>query len=378
MILTVLWEFETQLFFKHVYFISQNCPSFIFWLGKTSPQKEKNEFFIMDLLIILTFCHTLLHLDQHCPLTPQNQQKWNHIIWNILKSCTFMKIQFVFRNFEVSPTRVPATSLPLPSYGSKTGFPWPHMATNGNRPPTCYALSTELVRRHAPFHYDLMKHSGILPHISSANRQVSHGQTWPQMVTGLLLAMLCLQNWFVDINLLALLSNLAFCHTWLHINQHCPMAPQNLHNWNHEIWNIFLRFVGFDLVVKKNTAPLYGGEYLLLAMLCLQNWFVDINLLALLSNLAFCHTWLHINQHCPMAPQNLHNWNHEIWNIFLRFVGFDLVVKKNTKPMITIHNSTKTMPEDIHVNADLTFCIHFLIWHQWPYIGHKALFIWPY
>ena len=134
-------------------------------------------------------------------------------------------------------------------------------------------------------------------------KQVSHGHTWPQMVTGLPLAMLCLQNWFIDINL-------------------CIMA--------------------------------------------------------LLSNLAFCHTWLHINQHCPMAPQNLQNWNHKIWNIFLRFVGFDLVVKKNTKPMITIHNSTKTMPEDIHVNADLTFCIHFLIWHQWPYIGHKALFIWPY
>ena len=133
----MLWKFGTQLFFKHIYFASQNCQSFILLAWGNFSTKEKNEFFIMDLLIILTFCHTLLHLDQHCPLTPQNQQKWNHIIWNILKSCTFMKIQFVFRIFKVSCTRVPATLLPLPSYGSKTGFPWPHMATNGNRPPTC-------------------------------------------------------------------------------------------------------------------------------------------------------------------------------------------------------------------------------------------------
>ena len=104
-------------------------------------------------------------------------------------------------------------------------------------------------------------------------------------------------------------------------------------------------------------------------------------IMALLSILAFCHTWLHMDQHCPMAPQNLQNWNHEIWNIFLRFVGFNLDVEKNTKPMITIQNSTKTMPENIHVditngiyvNTDLTVCIPFLIWHRWPHIIFKPL-----
>ena len=76
-------------------------------------------------------------------------------------------------------------------------------------------------------------------------------------------------------------------------------------------------------------------------------------------------TWLHITTQGSIFPQNLQNW----------FVGINLDVKKNTKPMITIPNSTKTMPENIHVNTDLTFCNPFLIWHQWPYIGHKALFI---
>ena len=88
-------------------------------------------------------------------------------------------------------------------------------------------------------------------------------------------------------------------------------------------------------------------------------------------------TWLH------MALQNLQNWNPEIWNIFLRSVGFNFDVKKDTKPIVTIHHSTKTMPGKIHVNitngiyvnADLTVCIPFLIWHRWPHIGHMALFI---
>ena len=83
-------------------------------------------------------------------------------------------------------------------------------------------------------------------------------------------------------------------------------------------------------------------------------------------------TWLH------MALQNLQNWNPEIWNIFLRSVGFNFDVKKDTKPIVTIHHSTKTMPGRIHVNitngiyvnADLTVCIPFLIWHRWPTWPH--------
>ena len=92
-------------------------------------------------------------------------------------------------------------------------------------------------------------------------------------------------------------------------------------------------------------------------------------------------TWLH------MALQNLQNWNPEIWNIFLRSVGFNFDVKKDTKPMITIHHSTKTMPGKIHVNitngiyvnANLNVCIPFLIWHRWPTWLHIAPhgFTWP-
>merc|ERR1711954_636148 len=68
--------------------------------------------------------------------------------------------------------------------------------------------------------------------------------------------------------IMALLSILAFCHTWLHFATHSYTCS----------------FFSFLLLIG-----------LLLDILCLQNWFIDMTLLimALLSILAFCHTWLH-------------------------------------------------------------------------------------
>ena len=90
---------------------------------ETSPQKTK-QFLHYGLIKhsgILPHMATYGHTES---IFPQNLQKWSHIIWNILKTCTFMKIQVVFRSFIASHTRIPATSPPLPfSFGPKTGFP---------------------------------------------------------------------------------------------------------------------------------------------------------------------------------------------------------------------------------------------------------------
>ena len=75
-----------------------------------------------------------------------------------------------------------------------------------------------------------------------------------------------------------------------------------------------------------------------------------------------------------------------------------LHLNMNTVPVLKIHHSSKTplldarvyipqvltMPEKNHVNitngvyvnADLTVCIPFLIWHQWPTWPHMAP--WPH
>ena len=131
----------------------------------------------MDLLIILTFCHSLLHLDQHCPLTPQNQQKWNHIIWNILKSCTFMKIQVVFRIFKASHTRIPATLLPLPfPLGPKQvsySPTWLGMATQGSI--FLKSLQNWFVDM-TLFIMAIIKHTGILPHMATICHTQLHMQ----------------------------------------------------------------------------------------------------------------------------------------------------------------------------------------------------------
>ena len=126
------------------------------WLGMATqgsifPQSLQNWFVDMTLFIMAIIKHSgiLPHMATYGhteSIFPQNLQKWSHIIWNILKTCTFMKIQVVFRSFIASHTRIPATSLPLPfPLGPKQvsySPTWLGMATRGSSSHKVYRISS--------------------------------------------------------------------------------------------------------------------------------------------------------------------------------------------------------------------------------------------
>ena len=101
---------------------------------------------------------------------------------NVLENCTFMKIQVAFRRVPTPGFLLLCLHCPFPLGPNRFSYShtWLHFATQ------FFSLSTELVRRHN--HSGIFAtHSYILPHISS----------------------LCLQNWFVDIIILANLPHMA-------------------------------------------------------------------------------------------------------------------------------------------------------------------------
>ena len=165
MVLTVLWIWDSTIFGMYTWYHNSSIIQFISLGNFSTKDKQFLHYGCIKHSGILPHIATYGHTES---IFPQNLQKWSHIIWNILKTCTYMKIQVVFRIFKASHTGIPATSHPLPfPLGPKQvsySPTWLGMATQGSIFPQ--SLQNWFVDM-TLFIMAIIKHTGILPHMAT-------------------------------------------------------------------------------------------------------------------------------------------------------------------------------------------------------------------